>query len=331
MKGKLMVGGIALLCFISGASVYAGEQKQAGSGNVEGFVNLYNQDISYLESEINIPIAENMPRGDKIQSRGKINFEEGKVTLDSADLIYLAEALDGLEKTYKVTTVNALNRIGTYFRKDGTWTDNPESNEVKTEEEMISLAFGDITKGILLSQSVESLSATQAVDKEGMAVFYLDEDAANTGNLARITTEDTGYPVLYQSVTADNLTAGTAAWVNGALVKGNGSDNREHYEQGYRTGYADAMANAGNATINYIRHYHDSTSSCYVPPIIRGYDQYRGDDPVNTQYHIAACSACGTPKFNPKGDWNWGTHICVPARYNCGYAYGEIVGAEIIY
>lgn len=278
-----------------------------------------------------VVLADNVSRRNKIQSRGKIDFEEGKVVVDSADLIYLADEIDVLENTYKTTIVDALNRIGTYFLKDGSLTNDSEKNEVVTEEEKMDLSFGNIKNGILLSQSVDSLSDTQAVDKDGNGLFYLDEEAATNGNLQRTTIENTGYPVFYQHITADNLTAGTAAWVDGTLVKGNGADNTVFYEQGYRIGYADGMANAGNASINYIRHYHDSTSSCYVPPIIRGYDQYRGDDQVNTQYHVAACGACGKPKFNLKGDWDWGTHICVPESYNCGYSYGEIIGAEIIY
>lgn len=43
------------------------------------------------------------------------------------------------------------------------------------------------------------------------------------------------------SATADNLSAGTAAWVNGSLILGTGSDNKSYYnkgsEEGYKKGY----------------------------------------------------------------------------------------------
>lgn len=100
-------------------------------------------------------------------------------------------------------------------------------------------------------------------------LFYESQEEQINKNVYAATKNDTGFPMFYQPVNADNLSAGTAAWVNGELIKGNGADNAEYYEQGYRIGYAEAMANVGNASVNYIRHYHDSNSSCYVPPIMR--------------------------------------------------------------
>lgn len=52
MKIKGIVSAIIILCFVLGIRVYADEQKGRSVGNVEGMVQLYLQDISYLESEI---------------------------------------------------------------------------------------------------------------------------------------------------------------------------------------------------------------------------------------------------------------------------------------
>lgn len=58
MKAKLVVGGIVVLCFVSGVGVYAKEMKQSGKGTVGGFVNYFNQDISYLKNELDSLMSE---------------------------------------------------------------------------------------------------------------------------------------------------------------------------------------------------------------------------------------------------------------------------------
>ena len=288
--------------------------------------------IGVLILGMGMPVmADTTSRKANLKSTGSINFENGAVYVTASDLIYLADEIDNLENTYKRTSIDALNDIGTFFLSDGTTVNDSAGNVIDTDEEKSGVAFGKIIEGIKKSQSVDSLLQTQATDKEGNLLFYETEEAQTNKDVHSMTTIDTGFPVFYQPANTNNLSAGTAAWVGGNLIKGNGADNASYYEQGYRIGYADAMANVGNATINYIRHYHDSTSSCYVPPIMRGYDKYIGDDLVNTQYHVAECSICGRGKWNYKDDWNFGTHICVPESYNCGHYHGEIIGAEIIY
>ena len=66
-----------------------------------------------------IVFAENIERKNNMQSKGKIEYEQGKVRIDSADLRYLADEIDSLETVCKSTTIDALNAIGTYFRNDG--------------------------------------------------------------------------------------------------------------------------------------------------------------------------------------------------------------------
>lgn len=184
-------------------------------------------------------MAENSLRRANIKSKGSIEFEEGKVSIASSDLTYLADEIDHLESTYKITTVDALNSIGTYFKNDGSITYDNGQNEADTEEEKTILSFGSIKEGIKNSQSVESLSSLQATDKGGNLLYYADEAAQANGDLKAVTTTDTGYPVYYKAAAAENLSAGTAAWVNGNLIKGNGSDNAAYVEQGYQSGYTD--------------------------------------------------------------------------------------------
>ena len=53
-----MIGAMIALCF--GASIYvcATEQKIIGKGNLGGFIQIYSEDILYLENEINNLMAE---------------------------------------------------------------------------------------------------------------------------------------------------------------------------------------------------------------------------------------------------------------------------------
>ena len=52
MKLKLMAGAFVVLCFVAGICVCAAEQKIVGKGNVEGFIQIFSEDILYLENEI---------------------------------------------------------------------------------------------------------------------------------------------------------------------------------------------------------------------------------------------------------------------------------------
>lgn len=303
-----------------------------------------------------VVLADNVSRRSKIKSKGKIDFGEGKIVVDSADLIYLADEMDSLETTYKATTVDALNSIGTYFRSDGTITYEAGKNEADTEEEKAALSFANIKNGIVMSQSVASLSGIQAVDKSGNKLFYLNQSSATNKSLLQTTINNTGYPVVYQPITADNLTAGTAAWVNGKLIKGNGKDNESSYVQGFLDGQANAM---GNLNISYTYHYHSGdatngggcykqvTSSEVCGNIVWKRNYYKD---FTCHYlcvsHYAddyGCDTCGaTTGWRCAGGGNscgnisgqiGGSHIVTKTSWQpaCGYSQGQILTATIVY
>ena len=179
-----------------------------------------------------IAMAETSSRRANIKSTGNIDFGNGEVYIASSDLVYLADEIDNLEDTYKTETVNALNDIGTFFLNDGTAVRNINQNEADLDDEKAALSFGKIMEGIRSSQSIESLSQMQATDDEGNLLYYKTEEAQNNKDLFSLTTDDTGFPTYYQPANANNLSAGTAAWVNGTLIKGNGSDNAAYYDSG---------------------------------------------------------------------------------------------------
>ena len=181
-------------------------------------------------------------RRDEISSRGTINYDNGKIIIDSADLIILADGIDELETSFKTGAAEALAQIGTYIQQDGSI-----GYEEKQEIDPRKVAFGDYITGILRSQSVEFLANQQASDTKGPLYYKYEKN-----NLLEVTNTDTGMPVYIAPASADNLTEQTAAWVDGRCFAGNGSDNYYFYQKGFIEGYAAKMG----AKIEYL--YDDS-------------------------------------------------------------------------
>lgn len=303
-----------------------------------------------------VVMADGNVRRNYIKSKGKLDFENGSVVADSADLLYLADQVDELESIYKVTVVDALNGIGTYFHKDGSLTNDEGSNEVDSKEEKVKLSFGSIKEGILKSQSLNSLSGTQAIDKDGNVLFYVNQEAADESNLLETTTDNTGFPIYYQPVTAENLTAGTAVWVNGRLIMGNGGDNASKYAQGFVDGQTNAME---NLNVTYTYHYHEGDTEngggCYAQvenqtecgTIVFSREYYRGGTCskwcASFYEKEYACSGCGIVTGTLCGGGGnscgritgqiGGNHMVTTTSWQpvCGYSQGQILTATIVY
>lgn len=294
---------------------------------------------------ISIPVlADTSSRQENIKSRGILEFESGKIYFDSSDLTYLADEIDNLENTYKQATVGALNNIGTYFFNDGTITYDFSYNEVDTNEEKSELSFAKIIDGINCSQSVESLKQVQATDSAGNLLYYETEEASENGDLLALTTTDTSLPAYYQAASANSLSAGTAAWVNGTLIIGNGSDNAIYEEQGYRAGYTQGVADGlSKVNIQYTYHVHEGSSGetangCYTMPQYHVHSAYGGScySPI---YHWHGTNGC-------KYEEGWKCDRCIVCRTNgcvdlcggscgpyyywsCGISEGQVTGYSI--
>ena len=178
--------------------------------------------------------AADVNRRDGIESRGTVNYDNGKVVINSADLVTLAGKMDGLELSFKTDVPGALAKIKTYIQPDGS-----VSHDVKADFDPQHIAFGSLIDAILQSQSVSHLANTQASDGSGR-IYY--KFARN--NILEVTGEDTGMPVLIVPATEDNLTAQTAGWVDGQCLVGNGSDNYYFYQKGFIEGYAGKLGAA---------------------------------------------------------------------------------------
>lgn len=227
---SMLLISVILILTISVESHAFAKESIDSKGNIvmdNGDMALYASDFTYLEEKKDMLFSElpvhaddfeSVRRGN-IKSKGVIDYAGGEVVIDASDLTYLADEIDALEAAYKLNTVAALNRMGTYYLQDGTIT-HDESADILPVEYAVNLSFDEIYEGVLQSQSVENLATTEVL----------------TG------------------ASADNLTAGTASWVDGTLVVGNGSDNDDYYDKGYNEGYnagriqgqEDVKANPGN-------------------------------------------------------------------------------------
>lgn len=277
-------------------------------------------------------MAQPPSRKANIKSSGNINFNNGEVFFASSDLMYLADEIDHLENTYKQTTVSALNDIGTFFLQDGTLVYDMERNEADTEEEKSALSFGAITEGIKKSQSIDGLEHIQVTDKDGNLLFYEGEEAQEKKDICALTTTDTGFPAFYQEANANHLSAGTAAWINGTLIKGNGSDNADYYAQGVIDGMTNALE---NIDIQYTYHVHEGEANqeggCYgkVSYQQNTYCTCRGFSP---QDH-GGCN-CGHASWAHGTDWCkyvMGTTTAYKIALTCGKTTDTIESATIIY
>lgn len=172
--------------------------------------------------------AQTNTRAANIKSKGNIDYNNGSVVICSEDLSYLADEIDMLEYTYKAETLNALGKVGTYFRADGTATHNKEDGTIEPSEACM-LPFGTLTDGIMNSQNIPA-QLEYAGTPPGA-----DEEI--TGNIT--------------AAAADNLSMGTAAWVEGKLIIGTGTDNNNSYMEGVKSGYDKGYAEGAKSAEVY--------------------------------------------------------------------------------
>ena len=230
-----------------GTSAASGSPSVGNLSAYGGRVVFSNKDVIYLDNELGLLLDEiddsifNGASADAIfdsadkrrnllTSHGIINYDNGKVTSNAADVLALADKTDTLANTYAAVACRALNSIGTYYNTDG------DINYESQAAGAIVLSCARIVAGILQSQSVEHLEATP--------------------------------------VTADNITAGAAAWVNGKCIIGNGADNERAYQSGIEDG---AAGNGEEVDIQYTYHAHTGNSG--KDPIPDGDVYYSNTNP----------------------------------------------------
>lgn len=166
------------------------------------------------------------------------------VIFDKSDLDYLDGRIDAIEadvSTGKENLANALNPLGT----------NPSLGTPLSG----TSTFNELMEAINHSQAIPDKTIG-----EGVSIATEDYELAS-----KVTGQTINSNTKINAATADNLSLGTSAWVDGSLLIGTGADNKNYYNLGYTNG----MAKVDNASIIYTYHSHKGTvqggGECYTP------------------------------------------------------------------
>ena len=242
-------------------------------------------------------------------SKGKIQVKENEtdpdpaIVIDSADLVTLANATNELNTQFTDSLAAAVNNIGSV---------------PKTDRVAAGATFSDLLKEIKNSQAIDT--------SESVYVFQN----------GTVTDDSTAEGVVEKQITGAteaNLSAGTAAWVDGQYIVGTGVDNNSYYANGFSKGYADGVIDGQNKTgnITFEQHYHNS--SCYTTCTITHTFDYIGEyDGVIHAWETITHSKCGTAQERKKSyPMSCDTFTESHSYTTCGYTEGQVLSATITY
>ena len=245
--------------------------------------------------------------------------------------------------------VNTISSSGTATAKDistgrtafikgnlvtGTMPDNGMQDATLTPSDnsyTVKQGYSSGGKIVVNSGLPTNVISEQATNSNGNKLYYTDATAQVNKDLTKITTTTNSYPVLYLAAISGNLSAGSASWIDGILIKGTGTDNNAFYNAGYIAGQKN---NNSNLKISYIYHHHTSsclkTGTCYVTYS----ESQSGGKTWITEHH----SSCGQAARGV--DWkdgssgysgNYSNHTHTYQYYGCGKTDGQIESATIVY
>lgn len=149
------------------------------------------------------------------ESQGNVVAEKSngtKVTVfDKSDLDYLDGRIDAIEadvSTGKENLANALNPLGT----------NPSLGTPLSG----TSTFNELMEAINHSQAIPDKTIGESV-----SIATEDYELAS-----KVTGQTINSDTKISAATADNLSLGTSAWVDGSLLIGTGADNKNYYDLG---------------------------------------------------------------------------------------------------
>ena len=226
-------------------------------------------------------------------SKGKIQVKENEtdsdpaIVIDSADLVTLANATNALNTQFTDSLAAAVNNIGSV----------PKTDRVSS-----TASFSDLLTGIKNSQNIPT-SQTYNGTLPGSS-------STTTGNIS--------------AAKEENLSLGTAAWVDGQLIVGTGADNNSYYNRGY----ADGLQYASNASaVTPI--YHNHISSCAATCTYTIVNQDNGNGSWSHFIYHNNCGK-GTVRINDTNNASyWGTSGS-HQYYICGKTTETVEKYEII-
>lgn len=213
-----------------------------------------------------VAMAADNPNATKnsLSSKGAICYQEGQetVVIDSDDLYMLADRLD----LFKTGVVEQLGALHTYLSKDSAGVALAGNNDVyaghqkpspQNAVDPVTLDFDVILQGIAASQSIPSEPSAYGLTSD--TKLYKGKD----GKL--ITDQTSGAAqISIQAATAANLSAGTAAWVDGELLLGTGEDMAAMYDEKILNASGGAKLGSYNISSGYTLPVDVASAYAYV-------------------------------------------------------------------
>ena len=202
-------------------------------------------------------------------SAGSFAAHDSKVHFESADVTYLCRQINLLQGELDDSVFGELPDFGTVSASMGRLRNSLNSHGVIDYES--GLVTADANDLFNLADGVNGLGnnyATMIYRALGSIGTYIDlngnvsHETQTAGNPAYLSCEQLAEGIIQSQsvdhlvaspITPNNLTAGTAAWVNGRCVIGNGSDNEKSYQRGMEDGKA---GNDNDMNLQYTCHEH---------------------------------------------------------------------------
>lgn len=274
------------------------------------------------------------------ESTGNVSYqdEETEVSVfNKEDLEYLDTRISSIESdvdSYKTSVVDKINE----------WN-IPEERRLSSTS-----TFVDINNTLEYIKGIPNVGAS-LVDSANNQL-YLKPDGSITADSSEAKLDGSGNPctINISVCEANNMSAGSTAWVDGNIVIGNGNDNKSYYDLGYAAG----LAELNNSNIEYVYHSHSDacigtvTKTCTITKRFTTENHpaawnsiWCGTCNANT-YHDGmktTHSACGqattysilncSKHANNSNYYSVSTHTYTGSGYICGYNEGDIESATI--
>lgn len=210
------------------------------------------------------PLPRNGGTAAELKSYGKIVYQKGTDTIkiDSDDLYMLADQIDQV----KVEVTDQLEAMNTYFSTgDGIVLSTSEDINVvhakPYEEDFVDpldVNFDTLLEGIAVSQSV-SQDVTAYGYPAGTELYKSAEGILTTDGSGKDTEK-----ISVAAATADDLSAGTAAWVDGHLILGTGKCNKDYYETGVNKFNGDSFFTSRWLGRGEVYTFSEPVQMCYI-------------------------------------------------------------------
>lgn len=189
--------------------------------------------VAIMVNTCMVAMATDNPNATKnsLSSKGAICYQEGQETviIDSDDFYTLADRLD----QFKTGVVDQLGVMHTYLTKDSAGVSLTGNDDVYAGHQKPSAQNAVDPVTLDFSVILQGIAASQSIPLEPSAYGLASDTKLYKGKNGKLTTDQTNgaTQISIQAATAANLSAGTAAWVNGELLLGTGEDMAVMYDE----------------------------------------------------------------------------------------------------